>query len=385
MPNPIINPAILLSPVETGYVAYDPIGDKLHQLNPGAALLAELCDGTRSVDDLRALAGPFMPEGSVDAIDRWIDDAMTAGLLTWGGSVSAAHREFSADELFDFASRLKSCGKVQTAFLCLQKTVELKPDHTEAWYKLGDVAQSVGRRAEARIAYEKYLELEPGGDAELEQILVALRGEAPPERAPDRCIQQIYRDFAWHYDSQMREDLQYQGPERLLDVLMPVIGERRDLSILDIGCGSGLAGVALRPLARHLIGVDLSPEMLELARKRNIYDKLEVAEITEWLENTKDSFDVIACCDCLIYFGDLGRIVSAAGKRLKKDGGFVFSMERGDVHPFKLTDTGRYAHHPDHVREAAASAGLSVAELREAFLRMEYGVEVMGLYAALTK
>src|SRR5215813_2325087 len=121
MPNPTINPAILLSPVETGYVAYDPTADRLHQLNPVAALLAELCDGTRSVNDIRALAGPFMPDGNVDAIDRWIDSATTAGLLTSQGSDSAAPREFSAHELYEFASRLKSLGKMQAAFLCLQR------------------------------------------------------------------------------------------------------------------------------------------------------------------------------------------------------------------------------------------------------------------------
>ena len=61
------------------------------------------------------------------------------------------------------------------------------------------------------------------------------------------------------------------------------------------------------------------------------------------------------------------------------------SMERGDRHPFHLTDTGRYTHHHDHVREAAAKSGLAVAQMDESFLRMEYGEEVMGLYAVLGK
>ena len=58
MSNPVINPVILLSPVENGYVAYDPASDRLHHLNPVAALIAELCDGSRGVEDIRALAGP---------------------------------------------------------------------------------------------------------------------------------------------------------------------------------------------------------------------------------------------------------------------------------------------------------------------------------------
>ena len=46
--NPFLYPAILIAPVEGGYVAYDPGTDKLHQLNPTAALIVELCDGSRS-------------------------------------------------------------------------------------------------------------------------------------------------------------------------------------------------------------------------------------------------------------------------------------------------------------------------------------------------
>ena len=71
--------------------------------------------------------------------------------------------------------------------------------------------------------------------------------------------------------------------------------------------------------------------------------------------------------------------------RLVPGGLFAMSMERGDRDPYFLTDTGRYTHHPDHVRDVAAKAGLAVAHINESFLRMEYGEEVMGLYAILQK
>ena len=73
------------------------------------------------------------------------------------------------------------------------------------------------------------------------------------------------------------------GPQRIEDGIKAVIGERGELNVLDLGCGSGLAGVMIKPRAADLTGVDLSPEMIELARARNIYDRLEVAEITAWL------------------------------------------------------------------------------------------------------
>ena len=384
MPNPKIHPAILLSPVENGYVAYDPISDRLHQLNPLAALLAELADGSRSAEEIRTLVEPLLPEGKAGEIDRWINEAITGGLLTASDDASPGNRELTAEELYALAQRLKDNGKVQTAFLCAKRAVELKPDYWDAWYDLGDLGQSVGRRDEARQAYQKYFDAHPD-DAELEHLLVALRDEPPPPRASDRTIQQIYKGFAVTYESRMREDLQYQGPERICDAIRSVIGNPSNLVILDLGCGSGLAGIALKPWAAYLTGVDLSPEMIELARKREIYDRLEVAEITAWLDESNEQYDLIVSCDVIIYFGDLHRIVAAAAKRLKPGALFALSMERGERPPFQLTDTGRYAHHPDHVREAAAAAGLRVAYLDEAFLRMEYGVPVTGLFAVLKK
>ncbi len=384
MANPTVNPVILLSPVEGGYVAYDPAQDQLHQLNPVAALITELCDGSRSVEEIGALVAPLAPDGNEAGIAHWIDDGMKAGLLVWEGSEKAARRELSAAELATLTKRLREAGKVQPAYLCGKRTVELKPDDWNAWYDLGEISQCVGKRDEARVAYRKYLDAHPE-DGEVEHLLIALNDDRPPPRASDRAIQHIYSNFAASYESRMCEDLKYAGPERLQDALKAVIGEQSGLVMLDLGCGSGLMGANTKWRAADLTGVDLSPEMIELARARNIYDRLEVSEITAWLDGGTTPFDLIVCSDCLIYFGDLSRIVKSAARRLKPGRPFAFSMEQGNRFPFHLTDTGRYTHHPDHVRDAAAQAGLEVLQLNEAFLRYEYGEEVMGLYAVLSK
>ena len=384
MPNPRISPVVLLSPVEEGYVAYDPALDRLHQLNPTAALIAELCDGSRSVDEIRDLAGPLLPKGKTGEIDRWIDDAIRAGLLLWEGSASAGGRAFSASELSPITKRLKENGEILAAYLCVNATIEQQPNDWLAWYDLGEIAQCLGRREEARAAYQKYLDAHPE-DGEIEHLLIALRDDAPPPRASDRAIRKIYKNFAPSYESRMLDDLKYVGPERMLQAITAVIGDRCGLSVLDLGCGSGLVGACLTKRAAELIGVDMSPEMVALARARNIYDKLDIAEITEWLDRGQTLFDLVVSCDCLIYFGDLGPITRSSARRLKSGGFFAMSMECGDRYPFHLTDTGRYKHHPDHIREVAANSGLTVAQLDESFLRMEYDEKVKGLYAVLSK
>ena len=133
----------------------------------------ELCDGARSVEDIRMLAAPLMPQGQAGQIDRWILDGIEAGLLTSQEGDAAGAREFSAAELFALTKRLKNDGKVQTAYLCGKRTVELKPDDWDAWYDLGEIAQCLGRREEARIAYQKYFDANPD-DGEIEHLLIAL-------------------------------------------------------------------------------------------------------------------------------------------------------------------------------------------------------------------
>jgi predicted TPR repeat methyltransferase len=382
--NPALSPGILLSPGQEGYLAYDPSCEKLYELKPVAALIVELCDGSRSLEEICQLAGPFMDEGRAEEIDRFVAQGLKSGLLTRSGNADPSQREFSVAELSDHVTQLRDKGAVQAAFLCQTRVAELCPKDAQAWFTLGELAHILGRRAEARAAYERCLSLRPK-DPELEHFLVALRDEQPPPRVPDACIKQLYQRFAPFYESNVRDELGYQGPERLGDLVRLVMGDAKGLTILDLGCGSGLSGASLKPLAAQMTGIDLSPEMIALAQARGLYDRLDVAEITDWLTKSDAQFDLILACDSLIYFGDLAPVLALVAKQLKPGGVFALSLERGERLSFHLSDSGRYTHHPDYVRQIAADAGLGVTQLTEGFLRMEYGAEVTGLFGAFSK
>ncbi|HZP32372.1 MAG TPA: methyltransferase domain-containing protein [Candidatus Acidoferrales bacterium] len=384
MHNPVLNPAVRLAPVETGYLAYDPAADRLHELNPVAALIVELCDGSRPVREVQDLVKPLLPEGTAEEeVSRWIDEGARAGLFTTAnGSPPPAREELSAEELHKLAKRLRDRGKIETAYRCQRRATDLDPQDASAWSYLGDLAHILGWRDKTRAAYEKCLEIEPD-DAEIRHLLIALRDEPPPPRASDECIQQMYQRFSSFFEFNLCEELSYQGPQRLHDLLKQVLGDRTGLAVLELGCGSGLAGLRLKEFAATMVGVDLSPEMIALARARNIYDRLEVAEITQWLGRNQEQFDLVASCDCLIYFGDLRQVAVPVAKILVPGGILAFSVERGAEYPFRLTDNGRYTHTAEHIREVAADAGLEVLRLDEGFLRTEYGEDVIALFAAL--
>jgi predicted TPR repeat methyltransferase len=156
------------------------------------------------------------------------------------------------------------------------------------------------------------------------------------------------------------------------------------LDVLELGCGTGLAGPDLRRRAARLVGIDLSPDMVAHAQETHAYDRLEVAEITEWLTRADpQQFDLIAACDTMIYFGDLRQVFAPASKRLRPGGTLALTVERGEGAPFRLTDSGRYVHAESHIREAARDAGFTVASVGENLIRYEYGEAVMGLVAVL--
>ena len=376
-----LRPSVLLTPNENGYFAFDIASRQLHSLNPTAALVIELCDGSRTIDDLRAALQPIIGETGWPAWRSWIESAVEGGLLRSAAS-SESSSTLSAKTLSRLAQGLQEEGRVLEAFICRQRAAELDAENPDQWYSLGELAHIVERRADARLAYERYLALRPD-DTEIAHILNALRDAPPPPRASSEYVKDLFSRFASFYDESMNDDLEYRAPQLLAEALTRAF-DGRQLDILDLGCGTGLGGQAVRAQARLLVGVDLSADMLVHAEKRGIYDRLHLDEITAWLrqhahEADAERFTAIMACDALIYFGDLRQVLNPAAKCLAPGGVVAFTVEQGANAPFKLSDAGRFTHHRKHVEDATCDAGLSIVSMDEAVLRYEYGSAVAGL------
>lgn len=378
-----LNPMVIVSLSQQHCLAYRIDTNQLHRLNATAALLTELCDG-RTREEILAVISPLTDEGGRSACAAWLEQALSEGLIIQEPTVTA-QTPLSAGQLCQLADDLRSNDRVLAAFICQQRAAELAPADPQQWYRLGELAHIVGRREEARQAYERYQAAHPE-DVEVAHILLALRDQTPPARAPEKYIQQLYSRFAPFYDQNMCGELDYRAPDLLCDAIISVTGSRTDLNVLDLGCGTGLFGQKIRARARSLSGVDLSSDMLEGARQRNLYDRLEAGEITRWLERPSDErFDVIAFCDTLIYFGDLRQVLNLAAERLAPAGMIAFTVEVGQTDPYGLTDSGRFAHHRNHLTTVAASNHLSTVSLSAQTLRYEYGQPVAGWVALLQR
>jgi predicted TPR repeat methyltransferase len=267
------------------------------------------------------------------------------------------------------------------AAACYCKVITLRPRHKDARKLLALAHCTLGELDEAAAIFEQWLKDEPGDPIAL-HMHAACTGKAAPARAANAFIEQTFDSFAASFESKL-ERLSYRAPAlvalMLEDAALPAA---KQLDILDAGCGTGLCGPLLAPYARRLVGVDLSDGMLALAKAKLVYDALEHCELTHYLSAHRETFDVIASADTLVYFGDLASVVAAVAGALRVNGLFAFTLEHAvdgtGGRGYRLEFHGRYTHSRAYVETVLSAAGLQ-ATIAEADLRMEAGVPVPGL------
>ncbi|MDG5494462.1 tetratricopeptide repeat protein [Niveispirillum sp. BGYR6] len=235
--------------------------------------------------------------------------------------------------------------------------------------------------AKASASLRRALELDPDPDdsAGAQGLLDQLAAADAPADLPATFVRALFDTYADRFDRELVGRLHYDAPAALRAVLDEQgIGGGRD--VLDAGCGTGLAGLAVRDMARHLAGFDLSPRMVEKARARDIYHELWVGELVESLTQRPASADLLLAADVLVYLGDLRPVMAAAATVLRPGGLFAFTCERVDQPDgFLLHEGRRFAHAEAHVRQALAQAGFSILTLRHHSTRIDRGQPVPGL------
>ena len=205
-------------------------------------------------------------------------------------------------------------------------------------------------------------------------------------RLPQAYVARLFDDYAPRFDAHLTENLGYRAPALIADALDATAPGRRFAQALDLGCGTGLMGEALRSRVDHLTGVDLSPAMIAKARERGVYDGLVVGDAAALLTcEPPGVFDLIVAADLLVYIGDLKPLFAAVATALAADGLFAFSVELFEGDGFKLEPTMRFAHARPYVETTAREAGLRPVLVQSASTRREAGAEVPGLICVFEK
>jgi predicted TPR repeat methyltransferase len=269
---------------------------------------------------------------------------------------------------------------LEQAVACFRNAIRCDGSNVRALDALGVTLYVLGRQNEAVDAYRGWLDREPDNPVP-RHMLAACGGEAAPPRADDAYVREVFDRFADSFDEQLLKNLDYRAPQVLVDVLTGVLGTADGaLDVLDAGCGTGLCGPLIRAHARRLDGVDLSGGMLEKARLRGGYDRLVTAELTAYLQDHPETWDVVLSADTLVYFGDLEEVLAATHEALRAGGRVAFTLEamEADEVGARLSSSGRYRHARDYVERVLDAAGFVEVSIAASALRKEVGQPVNG-------
>jgi predicted TPR repeat methyltransferase len=243
--------------------------------------------------------------------------------------------------------------------------------------------EKAGRLDEAAEAYAEVLALDPDDHGGAVVRLAAMKRGAVPAKAPDAYVATLFDQHAEVFEDILVDDLGYCVPL----LVRQMLGEAAPgpyVRLLDLGCGTGLTGVALEDMAAHLTGVDLSDTMVDVAGDKEVYDVLYAAEVVRFLDEIEaEPWDLVTATDMLPYLGDVVALFGGVARHMAPGGVWVFSTE---TLPGEAFDAGgytvgpfqRFAHRLDYLHAELARAGFAAERVDDIIVRHEDGAPIAG-------
>lgn len=111
-------------------------------------------------------------------------------------------------------------------------------------------------------------------------------------------------------------------------IILSMMSKVKDKKILDLGCGDGrLDEVFVKSGAKQVYGIDISNNMIKIARQRNLENcKFELLPMEE-ISKIDKKFDIVYSSLAFHYVEDFDKLLQDIYKLLKKDGELLFSIE----------------------------------------------------------
>jgi len=215
----------------------------------------------------------------------------------------------------------------------------------------------------------------------------------PPRRIPlsERMtaskLQSAYDEIADQYEKKVWFDQHILGVARLRKKLL----SKATGKILDVACGTGL-NIPLLPAGSDITAVDLSPNMLEVARANATQHGLNVnlaVMDAEHLEFADGSFDKVVSTLSTCTFPDPVKALQEM-KRVCRPNGLILLLEHGHSNvPWlaNFQDRNEYQHYEEHAGcrwnqdplDLVRLAGIKIVKSKRNILGMFHSIEAKPL------
>jgi len=287
-----------------------------------------------------------------------------------------------ADRRASYAAALAAEHAFGDAAELMAQALERVPHWVAGWTLLGGYREEAGDIAGAVAAWGEVLRLDVEGVFGA-RLKLAAHGALDDTRAATAYVEALFDDYAPRFEDSLVQRLGYRIPQDLAAAIKRTSAGRgtpRFSRVLDVGCGTGLMGQELRGMADRLDGVDLSERMLAEARRKSTYDRLEKAELVEFLGRARGIADLVVAADVFNYVGALGPALSAVRTALLPRGMLAFSLETHDgSEPVRLGAAMRFQHAVQPTLAELGARGFAVAVAEPCVVRMDRGLPVDGM------
>ena len=277
-------------------------------------------------------------------------------------------------------NRLRSLSAMQRFQAALHAVQDYRRHYEESPTTLRISAEALlalGQKTAATENLDRLLVLEPDNSI-ARHMLGALKGTGPDVANPDYALL-VFESYAAKFEKHLTQELAYRLPEQMPAILHKLDGDNAWYeSALDLGCGTGLVGANVRSYCSHLVGVDVSPSMLDKAAEKAVYDKLYMGDASTWLDATEECFNLLICADMLVYVGAVEDLFTKLSARMAPGARLIVSTEQSSEKDLELRETGRYAHSAAYMRRCAQSVDLKVTAESTIQLRRERGAWLEG-------
>ncbi len=116
--------------------------------------------------------------------------------------------------------------------------------------------------------------------------------------------------------------------------------------ILEAGCGTGLVGEGLQTIGyTHIIGCDLSSDMLGVAKGKNIYTQLFKVNLFDPLPFANQEFDAVVCVATFTHIKDVEATLREFCRVTKKRGVILFTHRDDLYHIWNVEQTCQHLEH----------------------------------------
>jgi len=258
------------------------------------------------------------------------------------------------------------CGDQAAGEKAFTHVLAIAPDHPLAWYSLLELLHENGRGREATQRLSEVIGTVPNAIV-LKHLRALFNGDVPPA-APKEFIAAFYGAFVDMFEPWIIGSSDAPHVAALVAELrkLPAIEGKKYLSLLDLGCGTGVLADKLSDIAAIVVGVDVTPQMLKLARRTGKYDVRYELDITDYVTGSETIFDIVLSTGALRWAGNLQPFFQAVRGVMHKDSilGFMLDKELSTL-AYSVANHGRYSHHLSYVCDVAGAEGFTLVLHKE--------------------